>query len=121
MSSISTKSCEINEYKEEQTQIVKEIEDFVSEITSERYTCIEEAEGLITEKCDSWKRRLLEMSLSKKASKQESEPVQCAKCKQVCHPLRKRERHFTTTCGVIRVMRWVYRCDCGHRQVDRSV
>ena len=29
----------------------------------------------------------------------------------------KRDRHFTTTCGVICVMRWVYRCDCVHRQI----
>ena len=117
MSSISTKSCEINEYNEEQTEIINEIKDFVLDKTSEGCISLEEAEETITEACDSWKQRLLEMCISKKASKHESEPIHCPKCKQTCHPLRKRERHFTTTCGVICVMRWVYRCDCGNRQV----
>ena len=117
MSSISLERCEINEDGEEQIQIINEMKDFVLDLASEGRISLEEAEKLVSEAFDSWKRKLLEICISKKASEQESEPIQCPKCKQACHPLRKRDRHFTTTCGVIRVMRWVYRCDCGHRQV----
>jgi len=77
MSSISLERCEINEDGEEQIQIINEMKDFVLDIASEGRISLEEAEETITEACDSWKQRLLEMCISKKASKHESEPIHC--------------------------------------------
>ena len=73
--------CGINEDGEEQIQIVNEMKDFVLDIASEGRISLEEAEELVTEACDSWKRKLLEICISKKASEEESEPIQCPKCK----------------------------------------
>ena len=94
MSSISLERCEINEDGEEQIQIINEMKDFVLDLASEGRISLDEAEELVSEAFDSWKRKLLEICISKKASEQESEPVQCPKCKQVCQPLRKRESTF---------------------------
>ena len=56
--------------------------------------------------------------MSRKATEKESESVECPTRKEPCRPLRKRERKFTILCGKIRINRWVYCCEQGHRQVQ---
>lgn len=63
----------------------------------------------------SLEQKFLEICVSKKAGKKESEPVECPACKEPCRPLRKREKHLTTLCGKISTSRWVYSCEQGHR------
>ena len=116
MFSISLESCEINEFREEANKFVGEVNDLVRDITSEGCVSLEDAEVLVSEAV-SWEQRLLEMCISKKAGEKVREPIECPECHQACRPLRLRERHFTTLCGVIRVERWVYRCDLGHTHV----
>ncbi len=57
---------------------------------------------------------MLEMGVLKHSVEQVFGSVECPQCQQACRPYRKRERHITTLCGVIRVDRWVYRCASGH-------
>ena len=117
MFSISLKSCEINEFREEANKFVEEVNDLVRDITSEGCVSLEDAEVLVSEAVRSWEQRLLEMCISKEAGEKVREPIECPECRRACRPLRLRARHFTTLCGVISVERWVYRCALGHTYV----
>ncbi len=58
MFSISSESCEVNEHREETTQFVREVEDFVSDLTSQECVSLEDTEVLVSEKVRLWEQRL---------------------------------------------------------------
>lgn len=70
MSSNSSNNCEVNDLEKEKAQLIKEIEDFVSEINTKGFESLEEAEGLVSEKVNLWKQKLLEINEKIRASQQ---------------------------------------------------
>ena len=70
MSSNSSNSCEVNDLEKEKAQLLKEIEDFVSEINTKGFESLDEAEGLVSEKVNLWKQKLLEINKKINASQQ---------------------------------------------------
>ena len=70
MSSNSSNNCEVNDLEKEKAQLIKEIEDFVSEINTKGFESLDEAEGLVSEKVNLWKQKLLEINKKIRASQQ---------------------------------------------------
>lgn len=62
-------------------------------------------------------RRVLEACLSQGASEVASQAPVCETCSGELCCFQKRQRYVETLCGVVRVRRWVYRCECGAYQV----
>ncbi len=119
MQSIPLSRCEDNahEEKEDFINLVKEVNDLYVDISSDESLSLGDVEVRVSEAFRSYEQKFLEMCFSNNGCKKESEPVECPSCKAPCRPLRKRERHFTTLCGTIRINRWVYCCEQGHRHV----
>ena len=63
--------------------------------------------------CRELGRKVLETCLSESAAESDSASVACPACGGEARRLRKRGCYIETLCGVVRVYRWVYRCDCG--------
>lgn len=70
MSSNSSNNCEVNDLEKEKAQLIKEVEDFVSEINTKGFESLDEAEGLVLEKVNLWKQKLLEINEKIRASQQ---------------------------------------------------
>ncbi len=114
MLSISLASCEVKENVEAAENLVVEVNDLFGALDSRSCLSLAEAEHHILEGTRALGQKLLEMYTSQQASAKETEPVLCPKCEKACRSWRKRERQFTTLCGVIRVEQWVYHCDAKH-------
>lgn len=117
MSSISLSVCESNDSKDSFKKFVEEVNALYGEIDSDTGLSLDDVEVRVSEAFSSLEHQFLEMCVSKKADKKESEPVACPACQASCRPLRKRERQITTLCGKISISRWVYCCEQGHRHV----
>ena len=117
MFSISLQSCEVKTFDEDATQFVQEVNALVESLTSSPDVSLEDAEHQVLEATRAWGQKILQMCISQKAEAPVSDPVACPVCENPCRPFRKRSRHFTTLCGVIRVGRWVYHCASGHYHV----
>ena len=115
MSSISLSACESNDCQDVFEKFVKEVKDLYIGIDSDESLSFDDVEVCVSDGFRSLEQKFLEMCMSKKTSKKESEPVECPACKAPCRPLRKREKHLTTLCGRISISRWVYSCEKGHR------
>ena len=114
MFSISLASCEVKEFREDATHFVEKINTVLHTLGSDSSLSVDGMEIIVLEAMHSLCQMLLEMSVLKQASEQVAGSVECPQCQQACRPYRKRVRHITTLCGVIRVERWVYRCASGH-------
>ena len=114
MFSISLQSCEVKTFGEDANPFVEAVNALVESLTSDYGVSLEDAELQVLEATRAWGQKILEMCVSQKAGEPVSEPVACAVCQNACRRLRKRSRHFTPVCGVIRVARWVYHCESGH-------
>lgn len=114
MFSISLESCEVKENIEAAMSCVEAINDLVGTLGTGSCVSLDEAEQRILEGTQSIRRKLLEMSVNQVSSVPEPEPIACPKCEKPSGRRRRRERHLTTLCGVIRVERWVYCCQDKH-------
>jgi hypothetical protein len=114
MFSISLDSCEVKENTEAVKNLVGEINDLVGSLGTDTCVSLDEAEQRILEGTRSIRCKLLELYANEEASVPAPEPVACPKCDQPSGRQRKRERQFTTLCGVICVNRWEYECGSGH-------
>ena len=121
MSSISLSVCESNDSQDSFKKFVEEVADLYGELDSDKGLSLDDVEVRVSEAFSSFEQKFLEMCVSQKTDKKESEPVECPACEAPCRPLRKRERHLTTLCGKISIRRWVYCCEQGHRHAPWDV
>ena len=96
-------------------EIRQEVEDIFRDLTGDASISIADVEDRVSTAVDSWGQRLSEAILSETASSTEAWPasVSCASCEGESRRYRCRGRNFTTACGVVRVLRWEYKCKCG--------
>ncbi len=121
MSSISLSVHESNDWEDDFRKIVKEVTDLYRDIDADESLSLDDVEVRVSEEFRSFEQKFLEVCVSKKAGKKESEPVECPECQAPCRPLRKRAKHLTTLCGKISPRRWVYCCEHGHRHAPWEV
>ena len=101
------------------TEVNQEVQEIFQELTDIENVSIAAVEKQVSAAADSWRQRLSEAILSETASSTEGSPVSvaCPSCQGHSHRHRCRGRNFTTVCGVLRVFRWEYKCQCGHIHV----
>ena len=101
-------------------EIRQEVQDIFQTLTDDASVLISDVESEVSSALASWGQRLLETILSEVADRREPSTVKvlCPCCqKRRSRRFRRRGRTFTTTCGVVRVLRWTYKCQCGHIHV----
>ena len=97
--------------------IRQEVQDIFQTLTADPCVSISDVESEVSSALASWGQRLLETILSEVADRQEpaTAKVVCPSCEtRRSRRFRRRGRSFTTTCGIVRVLRWTYKCPCGH-------
>ena len=96
-------------------EIHQEVQEMFQELTDTENVSIAAVEKQVSAAAGSWSQRLSEAILSETASSTDGSPVSvpCPSCQGHSHRYRCRGRNFTTACGVLRVLRWEYKCKCG--------
>ena len=100
-------------------EISQEMQEIFQELRDTEDVRVVTVENRLLAAVGSWGQRLSEAILSETASSTEASPVSvpCPSCQGHSHRHRCRGRNFTTACGVVRVSRWEYKCQCGHIHV----
>ena len=96
-------------------EISQELQEIFQDLTGDASVSITAVEDQVLSAVSSWAQRLSEAILSETASAPAASPVSvsCPSCQGHSHRHRCRARNFTTACGVVRVRRWEYKCQCG--------
>lgn len=98
--------------------IDEEVKEIFSSIVDDTSLSLEMLESEVHQASQELGRKVLEARLSQRASQTDSPSEACPVCQGELRRFRKRQRCVETLCGVVRVSRWVYRCDaCGHCHV----
>ena len=98
--------------------ISEEVKEIFSSIVDDTSLPLETLESEVRQASQELGRKVLEARLSQRASQVDSPSVACPVCQGELRRFRKRQRNVQTLCGVVRVSRWVYRCDvCEHSHV----
>ena len=100
--------------------ITQEAQDIFQTLTGDASVLIADVEEQVSAALDAWGQKLVEAIVSETAEHPEpaSQHLACPSCqKQGLRRFRRRERNFTTICGVVRLKRWEYKCQCGHIHV----
>ena len=90
-----------------------EVKSVFSEVVGEDPMSLERLESAVLRASRELGRRVLEACASESAEAA-SAPVSCCVCQGASKRFQKRPRYVETLCGVVRVYRWVYRCEHGH-------
>ena len=100
-------------------EIKAEMEVIFQELSAIEDVSVSTVEARVSAAAASWTQRLSEAVLSEAASSEAVSPVRvpCPSCEGDSHRYRCRARTFTTVCGVVRVSRGSYQCQCGHIHV----
>ena len=98
--------------------ITQEVKEIFSCVVSDASVSLERLESEVLRASRELSQKVLEACVSQRASQEVSASVACRICAGESCRFRFRERYVETLCGVVRVSRWVYRCDaCGHYEV----
>ena len=97
--------------------ITAEVNEIFSEVVSDESVSLETLETEVLRASREVGRRVLETCIGQRASQEDSESVACQVCEAEVGRFQKRDRYVETLCGVVRVSRWVYRCEQGHFHV----
>ena len=97
----------------------QEVQEIFQDLTDDGSVCISDVEKRVSTAIRSWGQRLSEAILTQTAGSAEVLPVRvsCPSCQGESRRFRRRVRSFTTLCGVLRLPRWEYKCECGHIHV----
>ena len=100
-------------------EIKAEMEVIFHDLSAIEDVSVSTVEARVSAAAASWTQRLSEAVLSEAASSEAVSPVRvpCPSCEGDSHRYRCRARTFTTVCGVVRVSRGSYQCQCGHIHV----
>ena len=104
-------------------EISQELQEIFQDLTSDLSVSITTVEKQVSAAVNSWGQRLSEGILSETASATAVSPISvaCPSCQGHSHRHRRRARNFTTACGVLRLLRWEYKCKCGSIHVPWEV
>ena len=97
--------------------ITEAVNEIFSEVVSDESVSLETLETEVLRGSREVGRRVLEACVGQSASRETSEGIACQECEAKLRRFRKRDRYVETVCGVVRVSRWVYRCEGGHFHV----
>ena len=96
----------------------EEVKEIFSALVCDTSVCLETLEAEVLRATRELGQKVLEACVSQRASQVASERGVCPACDGESRRYRKRQRYVETLCGVVRVSRWVYRCDaCDHYHV----
>lgn len=96
--------------------IQESVKEIFSEVVNAEPVCVASLESEVLRASRELGRKVLEARLSE-SGEQACGPVVCPACAGESRRLRRRRCYIETLCGVVRVSRWVYRCECGHVHV----
>ena len=91
--------------------IDEKVKEIFSETVLDTSAGVEVLEREVLEVMRELGRQVLETSLVESANDASCVSVSCSACEGEMRRFRKRQRYVQTLCGVVRVSRWVYRCD----------
>ena len=101
------------------SEIHQEVQEIFQDLTGDASVCISDVEERVSAAVSAWGQRLSEAILSETSGSAVASPasVACPSCQGQSRRYRRRGRCFTTVCGVLRLPRWEYKCQCGHIHV----
>ena len=101
------------------SEIHQEVQEIFQDLTGDASVCISDVEERVSAAVSAWGQRLSEAILSETSGSAVASPasVACPSCQGESRRYRRRGRCFTTVCGVLRLSRWEYKCQCGHIHV----
>ena len=101
------------------SEIHQEVQEIFQDLTGDASVCISDVEKRVSVAVSAWGQRLSEAILSETSGSAVASPasVACPSCQGESRRYRRRGRCFTTVCGVLRLPRWEYKCQCGHIHV----
>ena len=101
------------------SEIHQEVQEIFQDLTGDASVCISDVEKRVSVAVSAWGQRLSEAILSETSGSAVASPasVACPSCQGESRRYRRRGRCFTTVCGVLRLSRWEYKCQCGHIHV----
>ena len=97
-------------------QINEEVQKIFQDLTGDPSVLISDVEEQVSAALASWGQRLSEGILSELATAPDmarKSVVGFRECQGRSRRYRQRSRSFTTLCGVLRLPRWEYKCQCG--------
>ncbi len=96
-------------------EISQEVQEIFQDLTGDASVCIGDVEKRVSVAVKAWGQRLSEAILSELVDSVAVSPlrVPCPSCQGQSRRFRRRERSFTSICGVLRLPRWAYKCQCG--------
>ena len=96
-------------------KINEEVQKIFEDLTGDPSVLISDVEEQVSAALASWGQRLSEGILSELANAPDMtrKSVVCRECQGRSRRYRQRSRSFTTLCGVLRLPRWEYKCQCG--------
>ena len=97
--------------------ITAEVNEIFSDVVSDESVSLKTLETEVLRASREVGRRVLEACIGQRASQEDSAGVACQVCEAELGRFQKRDRYVETLCGVVRVSRWVYRCEQGHFHV----
>ena len=101
------------------SEIHQEVQEIFQDLTGDASVCISDVEKRVSVAVSAWGQRLSEAILSETSGSAAASAmsVACPSCQGQSRRYRRRGRCFTTVCGVLRLPRWEYKCQCGHIHV----
>ena len=101
------------------SEIHQEVQEIFQDLTGDASVCISDVEKRVSVAVTAWGQRLSEAILSETAGSAVASAmsIACPSCQGQSRRFRRRARCFTTLCGVLRLPRWEYKCQCGHIHV----
>ena len=101
------------------SEIHQEVQEIFQDLTGDASVCISDVEERVSVAVSAWGQRLSEAILSETSGSAAASAmsVACPSCQGQSRRYRRRGRCFTTVCGVLRLPRWEYKCQCGHIHV----
>lgn len=100
-------------------EIHQEVQEIFQDLTGDASVSLGDVEKRVSVAVNAWGQKLSEAIISETAgsSVASAVSVSCPSCQGESRRFRRRVRCFTSLCGVLRLPRWEYKCQCGHIHV----
>ena len=100
-------------------EIHQEVQEIFQDLTGDASVSLSDVEKRVSVAVDAWGQKLSEAIISETSGSAAASPVRvsCPSCQGQSRRFRRRVRCFTSLCGVLRLPRWEYKCQCGHIHV----
>ena len=100
-------------------EIHQEVQEIFQDLTGDASVSLSDVEKRVSVAVDAWGQKLSEAIVSETSGSAAASPVSvsCPSRQGQSRRFRRRVRCFTSLCGVLRLPRWEYKCQCGHIHV----